>query len=242
MKLSVALCTYNGEQFINEQLSSIINQTCKVDEIVVCDDCSTDGTIDIIKRIAISNPKVDIRIIVNDHNLGVCANFEKAVNECSGDIIFLSDQDDVWLPDKVEAIIDWFEKNPEKSVVFTDADLIDVNGIPLGDGKSLWYYTGFSEKTQKQFCEGFAFEIIASHNRCTGATMAYRKDFVFGFSKYCNSKVLHDDIIAVAAVVNDKLGFITKKLIKYNNAATNERSIKPFCFASFYTKSGLNEN
>ncbi len=213
--ISVALCTYNGERYIEEQLSSILNQSQKVDEIVVCDDVSTDRTINILKRISDSNKDVDIRIFENERNLGVCANFYKTVSMCRGDIIFLSDQDDVWNPNKVETIVKWFDKNPDKSVVFTDADLVDSNGEKIIENKTLWDFTGFDKKNQKQFDEGYGLELISSQNRCTGATMALRKNFVFDFSKYCNHRVLHDDIIAVAAVLQVKLGYIPYKLIKY---------------------------
>ena len=215
MMISVALCTYNGERYIEEQLSSILNQSKKVDEIVVCDDGSTDRTVDILKRISDSNKDVDIRIFVNERNIGVCANFYKAVSLCKGDIIFLSDQDDVWKPEKVETILNWFARNPNRSVVFTDADLIDADGKLLDGASSLWNYTGFSSKIQKQFNDGYSFELIAASNRCTGATMALRKDFVFDFSKYCNHRVLHNDIIVVAAAIQCRLGFISQKLIKY---------------------------
>ncbi|MBR5643961.1 MAG: glycosyltransferase [Salinivirgaceae bacterium] len=215
MKLSVALCTYNGERFIEEQLSSIINQSKKVDEIIVCDDCSSDRTVEIVKSISESNKDVDIRIYENEQNLGVCANFEKAVFLCNGDIIFLSDQDDIWNPLKVETTIKWFASNQDKSVVFTDADLIDADGKLLDGASSLWNYTGFSSKIQKQFDDGYSFEIIASKNRCTGATMAMMRSFVFKFSDYCDDKVLHDEVIAVAAAFQNQLGYITETLIQY---------------------------
>ena len=215
MKLSVALCTYNGKQFIEEQISSILNQTHKVDEIVVCDDCSTDGTVDAVRHIAKCNLNINIRVLVNDKNIGVRANFEKAVHECYGDIIFLSDQDDVWKPNKVETIVDWFRKNPDKSVVFTDANLIDSDGKLLDATDTLWCHVGFSPKIQKQFDNGYSFEIVANRYRCTGATMALRKDFVFDFSNYCRSGIYLDATIALVASLHNKLGYIPAKLIDY---------------------------
>ena len=124
MKCSVALCTYNGAKYIEEQIRSILDQTLPVDEIVVCDDGSTDETPQIVEEIA-KDVSVDIHVYRNDNNLGVCANFQKAVDLCQGDIVFLSDQDDIWYPHKVKTIVDWFDNNPNKSVVFSNADLID---------------------------------------------------------------------------------------------------------------------
>lgn len=81
MKISVALCTYNGSKYIEEQLRSILNQTMQVDEIVICDDGSRDDTIQIIEEVK-KEALTDIRIYRNETNLGVCANFQKAVDLC----------------------------------------------------------------------------------------------------------------------------------------------------------------
>lgn len=212
--ISVALCTYNGERYIEEQICSIINQTYKVDEIVVCDDGSTDKTVEIINNI-ITKHNAPINLNINEKTLRVCSNFEKAVSLCHGNIIFLSDQDDVWKPNKVETLVSWFAKHPDKSVVFTDAELIGENGSTLHEGKSLWQFTGFQDGIRRQFDAGYAFELVASQNRCTGATMALRKDFVFDFAAYCNSRILHDDVIAVAAAMKNQLGYLDAELIKY---------------------------
>ena len=99
MRLSVAMCTYNGEKYIREQLMSIRNQTLRIDEIVICDDCSEDDTVEIIENL-IRQYDLPVRLHVNTWNHGYRKNFEQAICRCSGDIIFLSDQDDIWLPTK----------------------------------------------------------------------------------------------------------------------------------------------
>lgn len=93
--ISVAMCTFNGEKYIKEQIESIINQSLVPDEIVICDDCSKDNTINIIKE-TLANWSGKANLIINEDNLGYRKNFEKAISLCNGDIIFLSDQDDVW--------------------------------------------------------------------------------------------------------------------------------------------------
>src|SRR5688572_22956866 len=98
MTVSVALCTYNGANFIGEQLQSICSQTMSPNEIVICDDASTDKTISCIREIKNNYPAIDWKIVKNTSNLGYVKNFEQAISLASGDIIFLSDQDDVWLP------------------------------------------------------------------------------------------------------------------------------------------------
>ena len=95
MKLSVAVCTFNGEKYISEQLNSIINQTLAVNEIIICDDQSSDSTIEIINSFIEKYPTL-IKLYQNKINLNVNKNFEKAITLSTGDYIFLSDQDDVW--------------------------------------------------------------------------------------------------------------------------------------------------
>ena len=90
MKVSVAMCTYNGHQYIKEQLLSILEQTIPIDEIIICDDGSKDATIQIIIEYMNAYPGV-IKLIKNSQNLGYTKNFEKAICLCSGDIIFLAD-------------------------------------------------------------------------------------------------------------------------------------------------------
>lgn len=211
--ISVALCTYNGEKYINSQIKSILNQSYPVDEIVVCDDGSKDDTINIINSIK-NNCSIKITIRQNENNLGVCANFEKAISLCNGDIIFLSDQDDIWKIDKVETIVNWFDKNKDKTAVFTDAKLINENGAPLIE-KTLWECVGFNKKMRKYFDNGLDLESFFI-NKATGATMAIRKELHFPFAQYCNNdNVLHDYCLALKALDNSRLGYIDKPLIQY---------------------------
>lgn len=222
---SVALCTYNGEQYIRQQIESIINQTLPVDEIVVCDDGSTDETLSIIESFR-ENTSVDIRIYRNETNLGVCANFQKAVDLCNGDIIFLSDQDDVWHNDKVETIVNYFYHNHQKHVVFTDGQLIDGSGKAISNG-TLWRCFGINDKCLKQIEDGFGIEIFAFENRATGATMAIRRDFEYtsSFSHFCIDDILHDGALAMLALTNNQLGYISRCLIDYRIHSNQECGI-----------------
>ncbi len=96
--ISVSLCTYNGEQYIREQLQSIFNQSMPVDEVVIGDDGSSDATLSIINTF---KEKYPIRVLESGQKLGTIRNFLRTIFECTGDIIFLSDQDDIWVPCKV---------------------------------------------------------------------------------------------------------------------------------------------
>lgn len=91
--ISTAMCTYNGEKYLREQLESIARQTLLPNELVVCDDCSSDETVEIIQDFS-RNAPFSVRLMINENNLGFAKNFEKAITLCSGEIIVLSDQDD----------------------------------------------------------------------------------------------------------------------------------------------------
>ena len=128
MKTSVALCTFNGEKFLQEQLSSILLQSVSVNEIVVCDDGSTDQTIEILKNYQGKFPKL-FRIYRNEKNLGYVLNFEKAMSLCSGDIIFLCDQDDLWEKNKVEVVLEHFKTNKKINVLCHNIGMLKGNEL-----------------------------------------------------------------------------------------------------------------
>jgi len=125
VKVSIALATYNGESYLHDQLQSYLEQYRQPDEIVVCDDCSNDGTLEILEAFRASAPFM-IRIFQNPCNIGYTKNFEKAMSLCTGDIIFFSDQDDIWLPNKIRAIEKLFESYGDKSLIVHDGAIVDA--------------------------------------------------------------------------------------------------------------------
>jgi glycosyltransferase involved in cell wall biosynthesis len=212
MKLSVALCSYNGEKYIKKQLESIFNQTIPVDEIIICDDGSNDRTIEIISQIQNENP-TKINLHQNTKNLGCTKNFEKAIELCQGDYIFLSDQDDLWKKDKVEKTLAIFNQNPNAEGVFSNAELIDDsdNLIP---NQTIWDSIFFLEK---EFSKPIDFFNIISKNGniVTGATLCIKKqvkDFIFSFT---DDIVLHDEKITTLLVLRESLYYSTENLISY---------------------------
>ncbi len=140
---SIALCTYNGERFLREQLESYARQTRLPDEVVVCDDGSKDRTLAIMEEWGATVP-FQVRIVRNEQNLGYAQNFGKAVSLCTGDVIFLSDQDDVWEPEKIEKMLRVFEEEPEVNLVVSDGYIIDENGQrtegSIRELTELWFY------------------------------------------------------------------------------------------------------
>lgn len=116
--VSVAMAVYNGEKYIVDQIDSIICQLGDNDELVVSYDASTDNTWGIVERYALQDRRVKLH---RNTGSGVASNFNNAIRHCKGDFIFISDQDDVWMPGKVGRIIRAFEE--------TDADLVIHNGV-----------------------------------------------------------------------------------------------------------------
>lgn len=214
MKISVALCTYNGEKFLKEQLESIFLQSKDVDEVVICDDKSTDETAAIIKSFLKANHK--IRLYENEKNLGSIKNLEKCIQLCSGDIIFLSDQDDIWYKNKVEKLIDGFQKDEKALLIFSNADLIDDNGNALSG--SLWEKWGFTEQLQnKWLCNTRALSyLIRNDNKITGATVAFKKELrphILPFE--LPSHFWHDTWLGIIASGLNGLRFNIDRTIKY---------------------------
>lgn len=131
LTISVAMATYNGGRFVPEQLQSLARQELAPTELVVTDDGSTDGTPDLIEQFGASAPFL-VRVHRNSERLGVLRNFEKALSLCTGDIVFLSDQDDVWLPDKIRTVMAAFEAHPEALVILNDKIIADEDLVPSG--------------------------------------------------------------------------------------------------------------
>lgn len=222
MKISVALCTFNGEKYLSEQLESILRQDRSVDEVIICDDGSTDKTVAIIKQALCSNPSI-IHYFQNETGLGSVKNFEKAIATCTGDIIFLADQDDVWLPEKVKKLCNIFENDPSVKLVFTNGALIDENGISLH--QTLWERWGFDTAIQKAWIDNkTAFEDLKNnHNRITGATVAFRselKEFMFPFD--LPHLYYHDAWLGLLAAGSNGLRYINDTLINYRVHAAQQ--------------------
>lgn len=140
MKLSVSMITFQGAAYLKAQMDSILGQSIPVQEIIVCDDGSTDGTREILASYAAEYPQIQLHF--NKKNLGTIANMQQCLRKTTGDLIFLADQDDVWLPIKVEKTLAFFQKNPEADAVFSNADIIDEVG-ETQFGMTLWDIIGF---------------------------------------------------------------------------------------------------
>ena len=131
MKLSIALATCNGQHFLRDQLNSFLSQTRRPDELVVCDDRSDDQTPGILTEFCELAP-FPVRILQNEHRLGIIKNFEQAVGLCGGDVIFLSDQDDSWAPEKLARHEAVYLSQSDVGLVFSNGEGVDEALAPLG--------------------------------------------------------------------------------------------------------------
>jgi len=209
--ISVAMCTYNGERYLREQLDSITSQTMLPAELIICDDGSVDSTLKIAEDFAHSSP-FKVRVQRNSKNLGVTKNFEQAICLSSGEFIALCDQDDVWYPQKLAALSAKLSANPLAGGVFSNADLIDENSRPLG--KELWQAFDFSPKFQRRFMHSDQVSVLLKRGVVTGATFMIRADLRNAFSPIPSSW-LHDDWISWMLALKSRLIFTTERLLGY---------------------------
>ena len=174
MKISVAMCTFNGARYLPVQLESLVLQTRLPDELVVCDDNSTDQTVSLISDFAAS-ASFPVIVKVNKQNLGSTTNFEQAITLCQGDVIALCDQDDVWLPGKLERFAAEFSGAPGVGLMFTDGEVVDENLQPLG--YSIWQKLGLDRLEMQKLRRGQGFDALLQGATVTGATAAFRSRF-----------------------------------------------------------------
>ncbi len=158
-RVSVCMAAYNGERYIAAQLQSILGQLADGDEVIVVDDASTDGTRGRVRAFHDNR----IRLIVHPANLGVSRTFEDAIRAASHSIIFLSDQDDLWVSTKVDEVLELFSRTPEVTLVTSDNSLINVDGSLIKDS----YFT-----PRGRFRPGLLANLI--RNRYGGCNMAFR--------------------------------------------------------------------
>lgn len=197
--ISVALCTYNGEKYLQQQLESILSQTYKNLEVIVVDDKSVDKTEDIIYQYMKTDKR--IKFYSNAHNLGFNKNFEKAISLSTGDYIAISDQDDLWELNKIE---DLYKNIKNNWLIFSNSALIDSRGEPLGE-----FLMKQVDLKQMDF-RNFLFS-----NYTTGHTSMIHRDFLKFYLPIPNE-----------GFYDWWMGFIAayhKKIIFYNEVLTKHR-------------------
>jgi len=200
--ISVCIPTYNGEKYIREQLASILSQLAKNDEVIISDDSSTDATVKIIE-----NFKDDrIKILPNNLFRSPIFNLENALKHAKGEYIFLSDQDDIWMPDKVTIMLNALKKN---DLCVCDCIIVDSCGAIIE--KSFFA----KQKSGRGFWKNFA------KNTYIGCCMAFRRELLAYVLPFPQKIPMHDSWIGLNAELRGKVLFINERLIKYRRHGFN---------------------
>jgi glycosyltransferase involved in cell wall biosynthesis len=211
---SVALCSFNGRQFIDAQVESIFAQTLAPAEIIAVDDGSADGTRERLEELAERSP-VPMRVERNPERLGPQRNFERTIALCREELIALSDQDDVWVTHKLERMAGVFAAQPEAMAVFSDAELVDEELQPLG--RTMFGYLGLGDAQLRAIEDGAGFDAMLSQAMVTGATLAFRRALVPRILPMPPPRpgLIHDRWIALAALASGRLAVIREPLVRY---------------------------
>jgi len=224
--ISVVLTTYNGAQFIQKQITSILNQTVLPQEIIICDDRSTDNTVDILKSFATNSL---IKLFINEKQLGVVENFKKGVrNAIPGNWIAFADQDDIWRDNKLEKsgnAMQELDDDFTPALIFSDLNIINQNDDITNN--SFW-------NQQKIDPSKITLKSLLYGNIVTGCTMLVNSPMLTEFLNMPKTEFLHDEWLALIAYSFGKFKFIPEQLIQYrqhNNNVTFSNSVKPLNFS-----------
>ncbi|PLR90781.1 glycosyltransferase family 2 protein [Bacillus sp. T33-2] len=200
MKVSVAMATYNGEKYLKPQIDSILSQLSSDDELIISDDHSSDQTLSIIEEYKKVDPRV--KLFINEES-GVTSNFENAIKHTQNDIIFLSDQDDVWKPEKVETVKSYYKQNPEIQMIMSDITVVDNELNTTID--SFYEFRGSRKGVIKNIIK----------NSYIGCAMSFRKELKAKILPIPRKVPMHDMWIGLVADMNDAALLIPEKLIFY---------------------------
>ncbi|MGL6099620.1 MAG: glycosyltransferase family 2 protein [Fusobacteriaceae bacterium] len=194
--ISVCIATYNGEKYIEEQIFSILNQSVQVDEIIISDDNSTDKTIEILENI--NNHKIKI---LKNKKQGIKYNFQNALKNSKGDFVFLADQDDIWMINKVEKTVPLLSNY---DLVVHNACLVNQNGELLENSD---YFKMMNSK------KGLLANLIKC--RYLGCCMAFSRKVLEKSIDFAEKDIMHDIWIGLIAERIGKVYFYSEKLVKY---------------------------
>jgi glycosyltransferase involved in cell wall biosynthesis len=223
--ISVALCTYNGAAHLETQVQSLLNQSRLPDELIICDDDSTDQTRTLLVQLT-ANAPFPVQIIRNPSRLGFNKNFEKALSLCTGELIFICDQDDCWLPEKIEVLSDYLILHPKVDLVFSNAIVADSH---LKDtGRLFWDVVRFTEPVRERWLRGEAVEVLLDGNRVMGCTAALRRRLLASFLPIPNlPNYIYDGWMGLVAAAKGTIDFYEKPLIWYRTHEKQQVGTRP---------------
>jgi glycosyltransferase involved in cell wall biosynthesis len=218
VKVSVVLCTYNGERYLQEQLNSLREQTRLPDELIVVDDQSTDRTLSIVFNF-VHTAIFPTTIYHNSENIGVTDNYARGTALAHGDIIFYCDQDDIWKRDKIANFCKVFDDNPDEVLVFSNGECVDASLNPLG--YTIWESVGFDKTRRDMWRNDKKFDVLMKSNVVTGAAMAVKREFAMSVMPF-SPVWIHDGWLAILAAANGHGHLISENTILYRQHDTNQ--------------------
>lgn len=213
-KVDILLATYNGEEYIREQLDSILNQTHKEFRLLISDDGSTDETRNILNEYKAKDDRIEI--FMQEKNLGVVKNFEFLLKKVDAKYYMFSDQDDIWKKEKIEKSLEKIKEGFD--LVYSDLEVVDENlNVTY---KSYWKLKGIYKKIKKYN----NFQSLYLNNFITGCTIISKKELIDSFMPLPNTSkfVLHDYWISLVISQNGKIAYIEEPLIKYRQHKNNK--------------------
>lgn len=205
MRVSVALAYYYGGDYIREQIESVLCQLKDEDELIVSVDAAEEDAMSYLTGLSCQDHRVHL---IEGPKAGVVKNFEYAILHCNGDIIFLADQDDIWMEDKVETIKKYFEITSLQAILH-NATLVDENGDSMGE--DLFSLRHSNKGLLKNFIR----------NSYVGCCMAFRRELVPLICPIPDHMYMHDYWIGTIAEVSGGVGLIKRPLIKYRRHSAN---------------------
>ena len=227
MKVSIAMAIYNGEQYIEKQLDSIRSQTYPVDEVVICDDQSTDATVSVVQNYIAKNHLQNWKLQVNEQNEGFIGNFFGSIARTTGDIIFLCDQDDEWKQDKIKKMVQIMQENANILVLNSAVELIDSESKPI------------PTKIKRGYCnanicamdvpEGDIVQVdypyLVRGNVSPGCTMCFRKEIkeqLLSYRSMCvKNDFPHDWFLNILGALDQGTYFLNRVGIGYRIHSNN---------------------
>lgn len=223
MKISVVMATYNGMEYVEKQLDSIRTQFLLPDEVVICDDMSTDGTADFVEEYIEKYSLFGWRLYRNTENVGFKKNFLSALSKTDGDIIFLCDQDDVWYGDKIEKMSRIMEENGAILALSSSFDFIDEK-----DGKVLRLneentsnHGLIPKKINEKALVQINLKTVMHSNISPGCTTVIRRELKELFCLNSNSVLPHDWELNLVAASMGGLYFYNDNMSRYRIHSNN---------------------
>lgn len=224
-KISVALCTYNGAEFLPLQIKSIINQNLPPDEIVCCDDLSSDQTVGLIESFS-SNVITPVRFYSNERNIGVIDNYSRAISSCKGDYIALCDQDDIWLPEKLAMT---FNKMKEAEALYGSATPLLVHSdLSVIDASGRVIAPSFMKLRKLQPDPAEPLKVLLAQNFVTGCTVLVNRPLIEVALPIPESAVMHDWWLALVAAATGKIIYEPTATVLYRKHGKNVIGAKGF--------------